>query len=92
MPRDIVRRVERENFPLVALHAVQELRDVIAQIEADAIVRAMDMGATTGDIARAMGITRQAAYARVKQLRTRRAQAEGEPIVVPEVEETETTP
>lgn len=68
-PRRLIRRIEgRDTFPLVALSTVQELRAHLDQVEAEAILRARELGATAEDIAQALGITRQGAYYKMKQL------------------------
>ena len=68
-PRQLIRRVEgRETFPLVALGALGELRAHLDEVEAEAILRAKELGASAEDIAQALGITRQGAYYKLKQL------------------------
>ena len=68
-PRRLIRRVEGHNtFPLVALSALQELRAHLVQVEAESILRARELGASAEDIAEALGITRQGAYYKMKQL------------------------
>jgi transposase-like protein len=68
-PRRLIRRLEgRETFPLVALGTLRELRSYLDEVEAEAIRRAKEMGASADDIAEALGITRQGAYYKLKQL------------------------
>lgn len=68
-PRRLIRKVEgRDTFPLVALSALEELRAHLDQVEAEAILRARELGASGEDIAQALGITRQGAYYKIKQL------------------------
>jgi hypothetical protein len=68
-PRRLVRRIEnRETFPLIALGALLELRAHLDEVEAEAILRAKEMGASAEDIAEALDITRQGAYYKLKQL------------------------
>jgi hypothetical protein len=68
-PRRLIRKVEgRDTFPLVALGALQELRTHLDEVEAEAILRAKELGASGEDIAEALGITRQGAYYKMKQL------------------------
>ncbi len=87
LPRDQIRRAENESFPLVGLTALRELREALDRLEAAAILRAREMGASTSDIAAALGITRQAAYYRIRNLLERRGrEVRDEPIVVPEPE------
>jgi hypothetical protein len=69
LPRSTVRKLENaEAFPLIALQAVRELRSELDELEATAILRAREMGASLEDIADAMGITRQGVSYRVKQI------------------------
>jgi DNA-directed RNA polymerase specialized sigma24 family protein len=95
IPRDLIRRVENENFPLLSLSALRELREALDEIEAEAIVRAHEMGASSTDIGDAMGLTRQAAHYRLRHALDRRAAepptAEDETIVIPEPEDTPRT-
>jgi transposase-like protein len=87
LPRDLIKRGENENFPLIGLSALRELRTALDQLEAAAILRAREMGASTSDIGEALGLTRQAAYYRIRQLLERRAAAEsGDIIVVPDTQ------
>jgi len=68
-PRRLIRKVEgHDTFPLVALSALEELRAHLDQVEAEAIRRARELGASAEDIAQALGITRQGAYYKMKQL------------------------
>jgi hypothetical protein len=67
--RRLIRQVEgRDTFPLVALNALHELRAHLDEVEAEAILRARELGASAEDIAQALGITRQGAYYKMKQL------------------------
>jgi hypothetical protein len=63
----------RTTFPLVALDAVRELRVYLDEVEAESILRAKELGASAEDIAQALGITRQGAYYKLKQLERTRA-------------------
>jgi DNA-binding NtrC family response regulator len=68
-PRRLIRQVEgRDSFPLVALSAVQDVRAHLDEVEAEAILQARELGASAEDIAQALGITRQGAYYKMKQL------------------------
>jgi CRP-like cAMP-binding protein len=68
-PRRLIRRIEgRSTFPLIALSALPELRHHLDAMEAEAILRARELGASAEDIAEALGITRQGAYYKMKQL------------------------
>jgi transcriptional regulator with PAS, ATPase and Fis domain len=63
------RKLERrETFPLVALQGIGELRRYLNAVEADVLRRARDMGASAEDIAEALGITRQGAYYKLRNL------------------------
>jgi hypothetical protein len=75
LPRDVIRRTENENFPLIGLAAVRELRRKLDELESAAIMRAREMGASTTDIGEALGLTRQAAYYRIRQILARRQEA-----------------
>jgi hypothetical protein len=68
IPRDLVKRSENENFPLIGLAALRDLRRALDELEAAAILRAREMGASTTDIGEALGLTRQAAYYRLRHL------------------------
>jgi hypothetical protein len=68
-PRRLIRKLEgRETFPLVALSALPDLRAHLDEVEAESILRARELGASAEDIAQALGITRQGAYYKMKQL------------------------
>jgi hypothetical protein len=87
LPRDLIKRAENDNFPLIGLAALRELRKALDELEAAAILRARDMGASTSDVGEALGLTRQAAYYRLRQLLDRRkAEGAGGIVVVPESE------
>ena len=69
LPKDAVRKVEnRSVFPLIALIGVAEVRSFLHEAETEAILKAREMGAGVGDIADALGLTRQAIYYRLKAL------------------------
>jgi predicted transcriptional regulator len=67
-PRQTIRKIENMNFPLVALEAMRELGEYLDEAEAEALLRARDLGASAEDIASALGITRQGAYYKLKAL------------------------
>lgn len=67
-PKHLIRKLEHENFPLVALSAVHEAREYLDQVETGAIAQAREMGASADDIAGALGITRQGVYYKLKML------------------------
>ena len=67
--RALLRKLEHANvFPLVALQALRELRTDLDALEAEAMVRARELGASLEDIAEALGITRQGVSYRLKVL------------------------
>jgi DNA-directed RNA polymerase specialized sigma24 family protein len=71
LKRATLRKLEHEHahaFPLIALQAIHEARADIDEVEAEAILRARELGASLEDIAEAMGITRQGVSYRLKQL------------------------
>ena len=69
LTRGVLRKLENAHaFPLIALQAVQEVRRELDELEATAILRARELGASLEDIADAMGITRQGVSYRLKQL------------------------
>ena len=80
--RDLLRKIENQNFPLIGLRSLVLLREGLGELEEAMIRRARDMGASTTDIGEALGITRQAAYQRLKQLEPR----DDDVVVVPEHE------
>ena len=67
--RALLRKLENvDAFPLVALQALRELRTDFEAVEAEAILRARDLGASLEDIADAMEITRQGVAYKLKAL------------------------
>jgi DNA-binding MarR family transcriptional regulator len=67
--RALLRKLENvDAFPLIALQALRELRSDLDAVEAEAILRARDLGASLGDIADAMEITRQGVAYKLKAL------------------------
>lgn len=86
-PRRLIRRVENENFPLIALTAVREIREYLDEVEDRAIRKARELGASAEDVADALGITRQGAYYKIRQLEEQKEEdPEHPPVVVPELE------
>jgi hypothetical protein len=59
------------NLPLLALAAVRDLRGYLDLVEADALRRAKELGASADDIAEALGITRQGTYYKLRNLGNR---------------------
>jgi DNA-directed RNA polymerase specialized sigma24 family protein len=71
LKRATLRKLEPEHahaFPLIALQAIHEVMADLDELEAAAILRARELGASLEDIADAMGITRQAVSYRLKHL------------------------
>lgn len=67
--RALLRKLEHANaFPLVALQALRELRTDLDAVEAEALLRARELGASLEDIAEALEITRQGVSYRLKVL------------------------
>jgi hypothetical protein len=82
LPRDLIRRAENENFPLVGLSAIRELRRALDELEAAAMLRAREMGASTTDLGQALGLTRQAAYYRLRHLLDRQTDPPADDVTV----------
>jgi predicted DNA-binding protein (UPF0251 family) len=69
LSRSALRKLENAHaFPLIALQAIREVRAEVDELEAVAILRARELGASLEDIADAMGITRQGVSYRLKHL------------------------
>lgn len=67
--RALLRKLEHADaFPLVALQALRELRADLDAVEAEALLRARELGASLEDIAEALEITRQGVSYRLKVL------------------------
>lgn len=67
--RALLRKLENvDAFPLIALQALRELRADLESVEAEALLRARDLGASLEDIADAMEITRQGVSYKLKAL------------------------
>ena len=67
--RALVRKLENADaFPLIALQALRELRADLDLVEAEALVRARELGASLEDIAEALEITRQGVSYKLKGL------------------------
>ncbi|HEX6579916.1 MAG TPA: hypothetical protein VF195_03490 [Actinomycetota bacterium] len=67
--RALLRRLEHANaFPLVALQALRELRTDLDAVEAEAMLRARELGASLEDIGDALHITRQGVSYKLKSL------------------------
>ena len=84
--RALIRKLENvDAFPLIALQALRELRPDLEAVEAEAILRARELGASLEDIADAMEITRQGVAYKLKTLtgngHTEEADDDGDEIV-----------
>jgi hypothetical protein len=67
--RALLRKLENvDAFPLIALQAIHELRADLDSVEAKALLRARDLGASLEDIAEALEITRQGVSYKLKAL------------------------
>jgi hypothetical protein len=67
--RALLRKLENvDAFPLFALQAIRELRVDLDSVEAQALLRARDLGASLEDIAEALEITRQGVAYKLKAL------------------------
>ena len=64
--RSLVRRAENTELSLGSLEAIGELREVLDELEAEAIQSARTKGAAVEDIAEVMGLTPQAIYHRLR--------------------------
>lgn len=56
----LLHRVQQRTFPSEQLRAIAELRVELSKLEMDVVHRMREAGLSWEDIARAMGITRQA--------------------------------
>jgi hypothetical protein len=67
--RALLRKLENvDAFPLIALQAIREFRADLDSVEAEALLRARDLGASLEDIAEALEITRQGVSYKLKTL------------------------
>jgi hypothetical protein len=67
--RALLRKLENvDAFPLIALQALPELRADLDAVEAEALLRARELGASLEDIAEALAITRQGVAYKLKSL------------------------
>ena len=82
-PRSLIRRIEKTELPLSALGAVRELRVYLDAVERESIVRARTLGASPTEIARELGITRQAVHKKLRVL----LKVDEPTIVLPEADE-----
>jgi DNA-binding MarR family transcriptional regulator len=88
--RALLRKLENvDAFPLFALQAIRELRADLDSVEARALIRARDLGASLEDIAEALEITRQGVAYKLKSL-AEKDDDTGDEIVDITASETET--
>jgi hypothetical protein len=66
LARSLIRRAENTELSLVSLEAIAEIRERLYQLEAEAMKSARDKGATIDDIAKALRLTPQAIYHRLR--------------------------
>lgn len=71
--------------PEAALQTLTRIREELAEFERQQVARALTSGRSYGDVARAMGISRQAAHRRFKDLTVRRRGKPGSLALTPEV-------
>jgi ATP-dependent Clp protease ATP-binding subunit ClpA len=71
--------------PEAALETLTRIREELAEFERQQVARALTGGRSYGDVARAMGITRQAAHRRFKDLATQKRRASKRLPPTPEV-------
>ena len=64
--RSLIRRATNTELSLVSLEAIHEMRERLDELEVQALRSARDKGATVEDIAKAMGLTPQAIYHRLR--------------------------
>jgi hypothetical protein len=64
--RSLIRRAENTELSLGSLEAIAEIRELLDQLEAEALKSARDKGATVEDIAEALRLTPQAIYYRLR--------------------------
>ena len=76
--RALVRKLDNADaFPLIALQALRQLRADLDLVEAEALLRARELGASLEDIADALEITRQGVSYKLKALADSEHQDEG---------------
>ena len=69
--RTLVRSAQKEELPLAALSALQELRREVSALERHHVSNARQKGASWDEIARALSVSRQAAQQRFGELADR---------------------
>jgi hypothetical protein len=90
--RALVRKLENvDAFPLIALQAIHEMRADLDEVEAEALLRARELGASLEDIAESIGITRQGVAYKLNAL-SERGTRTGEDVVDVSDATTDTEP
>ena len=85
--RALLRKLENADaFPLFALQAIRELRTDLDSVEAQALLRARDLGASLEDIAEALEITRQGVAYKLKSLAEHRDDDDVVDLTAPDTE------
>jgi hypothetical protein len=88
--RALLRKLENvEAFPLIALQALPELRADLDAVEAEALLRARELGASLEDIAEALAITRQGVAYKLKTLAGNGDDHENEPEVADDTDDAD---
>ena len=83
-PRALIRLLESRDLPVQTLAAIREMRTYLDELEGSTLLRARELGASSADIARALGISRQGVYNKLHALERRSPLA---PIVIPDLGE-----
>lgn len=65
--RNLLRRAENLELPLLGLSAILDLRERLDALELAAIQSAREKGATWDEIAETLGVTRQALHQRLRK-------------------------
>ena len=73
----LLRQAANMELPIEALEAIVELRRSLEGLEREAVSSARARGATWEQIASALGVTRQAAFLRHRDARTRADEGSG---------------
>jgi predicted transcriptional regulator len=67
LSRALLRRAENTELSLSSLEAIAQVRAWLDRLENEAMLSAREKGATTEDIAQALGLTTQAIYYRFRR-------------------------
>jgi hypothetical protein len=81
VPRSLVRKLESGMLPLQVLEGIGELRRYLDELEGKTLKDARVLGASPADMAKALGMTRQGVYHKLKRI----DEAE-ERVVIPDLE------